>query len=644
MGTGNGIKSFDPATKKFTHYFYEPGNPAGISDYTALAILADSHGNIWVGTNSIAFNKFDKKTGRFTHFKNNPLDTNSISSNIVNDLFEDSKGNLWIGTSGGGVCRYNHKNNTFFTPGRNTQLPWNSVFSIREDNNGNIWLGTNKGLSCYLTTQDEFVTYEEQDGLQSNFFATAGMRDNGSGFKGKDGTMYFGGFNGLNYFDPEQIHPNSYIPPVVITRFKIFDKLQPGKSQDSVITLNYNQNFFSFEFAALNYTNSSKNKYAYQLVGFDPDWIQSGSRNYASYTNLGPGEYVFKVKGSNNDGIWNEKGISVKLIILPPWWRTWLAYAIYGLILITGIWAVDRYQKRRVILAEREKAHEKELAQAKEIEKAYKDLKTTQSQLVHAEKMASLGELTAGIAHEIQNPLNFVNNFSDVNTEIIAEVREAFSSGNLRDAEEMLGTIAENEQKINHHGKRADAIVKGMLQHSRSSSGQKEPTDINALADEYLRLSYYGLRAKDQSFNATIKTDFDQSIGSIDIIPQDIGRVLLNLINNAFYAVNEKKKQLGEGYEPEVTVSTRMGSTSKNEPISQLVNWVMISVRDNGNGIPENIRNKIFQPFFTTKPTGQGTGLGLSLSYDIVKAHGGEIKLTTGENQGTEFIIHLPIT
>lgn len=258
MGTGNGIKSFDPTTKKFRHYFYEPGNPGGISDYTAMAILADSHGNIWVGTNSIAFNKFDKKTGLFRHYKNNALDTNSISSNIVNCLYEDSKGYLWIGTSGGGVCRYDHKNNTFYTPGRKANLPWISVFSISEDHQGNIWLGTNLGLSCYITLKDEFVNYDEQDGLQGNYFATSVMRDKGSSFKGKDGTLYFGGHNGLNYFDPVQIHPNDYIPPVVITKFKIFDKLQPGKNHDSVIILSYDQNFFSFEFAALNFTNPAK--------------------------------------------------------------------------------------------------------------------------------------------------------------------------------------------------------------------------------------------------------------------------------------------------------------------------------------------------------------------------------------------------
>ena len=267
------------------------------------------------------------------------------------------------------------------------------------------------------------------------------------------------------------------------------------------------------------------------------------------------------------------------------------------------------------------------------IEKAYAELKETQQQLVQREKMASLGELTAGIAHEIQNPLNFVNNFSDVNSELLEEAKLELDKGNDAGVKAMLNDIKENEQKINHHGKRADAIVKGMLQHSRTSSGQKEPTDINALANEYLRLAYHGLRAKDKSFNAITKTEFDNSIGKINIVPQEIGRVVLNLINNAFYAVDEKKKVRANVYEPTVTVSTNKANGK-----------VEIKVSDNGNGIPQKVLDKIFQPFFTTKPTGQGTGLGLSLAYDIVtKGHGGELKVETKEGEGSEFIIQLPV-
>ncbi len=274
--------------------------------------------------------------------------------------------------------------------------------------------------------------------------------------------------------------------------------------------------------------------------------------------------------------------------------------------------------------------------QKEELQLTLNELKATQNQLIHSEKMASLGELTAGIAHEIQNPLNFVNNFSEINTELIAEMKQEIEKGNLAEVKTIANDIAENEQKINHHGKRADAIIKGMLQHSRSSNGQKEPTDINKLADEYLRLAYHGLRAKDKSFNATMKTDFDETIGNINVIPQDIGRVILNLITNAFYAAPLPPeggfKDPNYKHDPTVWISTKkMGGK------------ILISVRDNGPGIPQKILDKIFQPFFTTKPTGQGTGLGLSLSYDIVKAHGGELKVETKEGEGTTFIIILPI-
>ena len=267
-----------------------------------------------------------------------------------------------------------------------------------------------------------------------------------------------------------------------------------------------------------------------------------------------------------------------------------------------------------------------------ELNQSLTHLKQTQTQLIQSEKMASLGELTAGIAHEIQNPLNFVNNFSEVNAELIDETESAINDGNSGEAKELLANLKTNQMKIIHHGQRADAIVKGMLQHSRARTGQKEPTDLNRLVDEYLRLSYQGHRTKDNSFFSKIVTHFDQKIGSINIVPQEIWIVLLNLYHNAFYAVSEKKKQVSDEYEPVVSVSTN----KKDQGVE-------IRVRDNGNGIPKKILDKIFQPFFTTKPTGQGTGLGLSLSYDIIKAHGGEIKVDTREGEFTEFVIRLPI-
>jgi len=316
---------------------------------------------------------------------------------------------------------------------------------------------------------------------------------------------------------------------------------------------------------------------------------------------------------------------------------------LIGLLVIISIVLIlvrnNKFRQRAYNLLQKQKTDLDK--QKSKVEQALSELKSTQSQLIQSEKMASLGELTAGIAHEIQNPLNFVNNFSEVNSELIDEADQEIDKGNISEVKTILQDIKENEKKINHHGKRADAIVKGMLQHSRTSSGVKEQTDINALADEYLRLSYHGLKAKDKSFNADFKTEFDPNLPKINVIPQDIGRVLLNLINNAFYAVQVKTQnsaslqqtpQKQPDYNPMVMVSTKNMGTQ-----------IEIRVKDNGPGIPSEIKDKIFQPFFTTKPTGQGTGLGLSLAYDIVKAHGGEITVKSEEREGTEFIILIPI-
>ncbi|MDB5015574.1 MAG: hypothetical protein JWQ84_406 [Mucilaginibacter sp.] len=309
---------------------------------------------------------------------------------------------------------------------------------------------------------------------------------------------------------------------------------------------------------------------------------------------------------------------------------------------IFGRWATSKKQEEELRISAERRAELEALVrertselikQKEELQEIVKELKTTQNQLIQSEKMASLGELTAGIAHEIQNPLNFVNNFSEVSMELLDEMEDELNKGDTEEAKAIAADVKQNLEKIRHHGQRADGIVKGMLQHSRTSNNTKEPTDINKLSDEYLRLAYHGLRAKDKSFNAELLTSFDEKLPQLNVVPQDIGRVLLNLFTNAFYATQQKQRTAGADYKPAVTVTTAI--------VKGVLN---INVKDNGSGIPENIKDKIMQPFFTTKPTGEGTGLGLSLSYDIVvKAHNGKLDLHSVEGEGSEFIITLPL-
>ncbi len=514
-----------------------------------------------------------------------------------------------------------------------------------EDKIGNIWFDCNniiyraipKSTGGYSMDSVSFLRLEPQQ-----YLAMYSDEENNA--------VWFAGSGELIHYDNRSQKNINTNFPALIRRVSligadsvIYDGL-PFTGSEQQPSLLYNNNSLRFEYAATSYDNPTANQYQYFLEGFDKDWSGWTAETKKDYTNLPEGSYQFHVRAKNI-----YKQISLEAIysfeILPPWWRTWWAYTLYAIIFLTAIsllirWRISSIHQEKIILEKKVIQRTAELRAEKEkVESTLSELKSTQAQLIQSEKMASLGELTAGIAHEIQNPLNFVNNFSEVNNELIDEMNAELDKGDINEAKVIAGDIKQNLEKINNHGKRADAIVKGMLQHSRKNTGIKEPTDINALCDEYLRLSYHGLRAKDKSFNATMKTDFDHSIGKINIIPQDIGRVILNLINNAFYAcaerlgstANEKIKFAEKNYQPTVSIQTK-----------KINDKVEIKITDNGKGIPKNIVEKIFQPFFTTKPTGQGTGLGLSLSYDIIKAHGGDIKVESKENEGTTFIINLP--
>jgi signal transduction histidine kinase/ligand-binding sensor domain-containing protein len=588
----------------------------------------------WIGTNGAALIKLnltDNSYKRYNYADDGGNIINPFNSSF--DVLEDKDGIVWIITRGG-LLRFDPEMESFkIIEG----LPSNQISFMIQDLNGNLWFGTPGGISMLdktnKNTQLSFIQYDNTDGINN-------MPLNNSLAITDEGKIFYGGIGGLNTFFPG--NPNKTLPKPVLTNLMVSGEslneiadeigLDTNISEAKSVTLPYNYNNLSLEFAAVHFSRPEKNKLAFMLDGIDEDWNLS-NRKFASYSNLPPGDYEFKIKGANGDGVWNPEISSLKIFITPPWWKTWWAYSLYGILLLFVLWQLHKFQRERTLRLERQKTQQKDLEQAKKIEKAYAELQATQSQLIQSEKMASLGELTAGIAHEIQNPLNFVNNFSEVNIELIDEMLEELKAGNNEEAIEISNDIKENEKKITHHGKRADSIVKGMLKHSRNTSGEREPTNINAIAEEYLRLAYHGLRAKDKSFNATLNTDFDESIGNINVAGQDIGRVILNLITNALHAISPSSHGSNEETvkDPTIWLSTK-----------QIGDDVLIKIKDNGSGIPNKILDKIFQPFFTTKASGQGTGLGLSMSYDIIKSHGGELKVESKEGEGTTFTIVIP--
>jgi ligand-binding sensor domain-containing protein len=348
LGKGNGIRSFNKKTGEFgNYYYYDSKNPEGISDGTAQTIFADSKGNIWIGYGSRGTDKLNKETNRFSHYKHIPSDSGSISSNIVYSFYEDTKGNLWLGTWAGGLCYFDYKKEEFKTFTDKDGLAGTTVFSIVEDNSGHLWLGTRYGLSCFDPVTAKFTNYDYTDGLQGNIFA-AGIRERGAHFKGRDGTLYFGGNNGFNFFNPLEVKASSYKAPIAITQFKLFDKQWIGANESKEIILNYDQNYFSFEFSSLSFYNPAKNQYAYKLEGVDKDWVYSGTRHYVGYTNIDPGKYIFRVKSTNNDGVWNEEGTSMIVIINPPWYRTWWAYVLFTLSFAGLVYAFMRYRINKI--------------------------------------------------------------------------------------------------------------------------------------------------------------------------------------------------------------------------------------------------------------------------------------------------------
>ena len=636
VGGAFGLNMLKRTKNSFGSYEYESIGP--ISDVTRsiYTIVEDDSGEIWAGTQAgFLYRVQIPKTAS----------GNLDISNAVVKGYNDEDGIQGLSGTAviiGGKVYTSGIEGFFYFDLLSESFKKDTVFSFSDEiadiNLDTYGLGGNQFGDVTLDFKGEKRLAKLQpDGsysLEEYPFNLITASFTNAGYTEPNGVFWFGTDEGLLRLDPNMAYKTDYPTPLYFKSVISGDELMtlPEFYGDDIPELLYKNNTISFNYVSPFFVKENRMRYQTFLEGFDEDWSEWESKTSREFSSLPFGTYTFRVKAKNTFNIISEE-IAYSFEVLPPWYATWWAYMLYFLGFSLIVYGLVKVQTGRILAKEKEKNQEKELAQAKEIEKAYEDLKATQSQLVQSEKMASLGELTAGIAHEIQNPLNFVNNFSEVNKELLTEMNEEIEKGNFEEVKALARDIAGNEDKIIFHGKRADNIVKGMLQHTRSSSGEKEPTDINALADEYLRLAYHGLRAKDKSFNAEMATDFDDSIVSINLIPQDMGRVILNLITNAFYASNERKQNTkDEAFKPIVSVSTK-----KNK------NSIEIKVQDNGNGIPKDIIDKIFQPFFTTKPTGQGTGLGLSMSYDIVtKGHGGELKVQTQEGKGTTFTIELP--
>jgi signal transduction histidine kinase/ligand-binding sensor domain-containing protein len=662
-----------------------------LQDVTIGSFLVDSKGNRWYGTENDGLYKYDGE--KLFHLSTKT----GLVSNKINRVTEDPLGNIWVGIDYGNARITNTTLSSFDAQDGLANL----VGVINPDTVNNVlWFGTISGL----VSLDFAQLNNENPGFQQyNYLTGFSIGPIVEPIPDIEGRIWGSGqslfiFNYPALSDIPETTP--YIKNIQINNQSVsWLSLSPSWAKtDSMATINemglkfkerlsgeqlevqfdtyrglrfdsvpapdfvpvnlslpYTNNTISFEFASVSPTYGKSIRYQYRLEGYDDRWSPLSTKKEANFGNLPEGRYTFQLKALNTGGNWSE--ISYPFTIRPPWFRTWWAYVSYVILFSSAIfgfisWRTQRLKEEKILL-------EKEVSnRTLELNQSLENLKSTQAQLIQSEKMASLGELTAGIAHEIQNPLNFVNNFSDINRELVEEAIEELDKGAITETRSILKDLGENSAKITHHGKRADAIVKGMLEHSRANKGEKAPTDLNALADEFVRLSYHGLRAKDKSFNSDFKLELDPNLPKVNVVASDIGRVILNLVNNAFYAgaersrskVDEKAKSTprpsrsfgtgaegGERYKPEVTVKTTMTKF----PSGDL--GVQISVQDNGNGIPDAIKEKIFQPFFTTKPTGSGTGLGLSLSYDIVKAHGGDLKVESKEGEGSEFIIQLPV-
>ena len=602
IGTdGGGLNCFDKKKNEFINFKNNFNDTTGLNSDKIYTIYEDKFATLWIGTDGGGLNKYDKEKSRFYHFLHNPKDTESISNNSVFSIYEDNSGNLWLGTYGGGLNKFDRKKSKFKNYRKSEGLPNEVVYGILEDGEGNLWLSTNKGLVVFDPHTENFRSYDVRDGIQSNEF------NQGAYLKTKDGSMLFGGINGFNFFQPDSLKKNSTIPNVVITDFQLFNKsisvyginsesrkiLSSSISETHELNLTYEDNVISFEFSALDYQTPSKNHYAYYMEGFDKEWnYTDANRRFVTYTNLDPGEYTFKVKGSNNDGVWNEAGTSLKIIINPPWWSTWWAYSLYGVVLLLILLFMRQYDLRRQRLR-----HQLELEHE------------------HSKKLEEIDQMKSrfftNISHEFRTPLTLILGPAE---KIISEMKDT-------DTGRKAGLIKRNANRLLD-------LINQLLDLSKLEAGKlKLEASLSNLSSfvKGIAISFESLaEKKDITLDIQIEKQYIEAYFDKD----KMQKILTNILANAFKFTME-----GGRVELNLTVSN--------------YNSVIISVRDTGIGISAQDVPKIFDRFYQSDSSSTreswGTGVGLALTKELVELHGGEIYVNSKEGEGTEVVVEFPL-
>mgnify|MGYP000462916729 CR=1 FL=1 len=647
IGSEKGLLAYDPDRGTLARYLDRVRTQMGPGPVQPLCMAEGHDGRIWVGSSGeglFCLNPVDGKIDRFVR------EPGGLASNSISCIHRSADGALWMGTLGSGLQRLDPRDMHFTLLTEADGLANNTVYGVLGDAEERLWISSNRGVTRYDPRTRRCMNFVAADGLQDDEFNLGAYATDA------DGRLYFGGGNGLNEFYPREIQGNTHPPRVIITGMHVWAPGQGTRSRlltvaDNHRAFTHDESVITMEFAALEYSDPARNAYSWKLEGLQDSWVDTSHVRFAMFTGLPPGEYTFKLRASNNHGVWSEDTAELAFSIMPPWHGSWwfrslliLTALLLLALLFRGRMRAARERSRQLedqlqqrsgeVAVLRKDVQEKDAA----LDETLNALRSTQTKLTYASKMASLGEMTAGIAHEIKNPINFVNNFAFSSVDIADELKEELEKGEEETplAERiapLLEELVTSAKKISEHGARVDRIVQSMLLHSHGKAGEPEAVVLNAFLDQYVTLAFHGMRAQVQNFTVTILREYDEAVGQVPIIRQDVARVFVNLLNNAFQAVNEQSSDAGDTYEPTVRVRTRREEEN-----------AVVVIEDNGRGVPEALRKKIFEPFFTTKTAGTGTGLGLSLSYEIiVDGHGGTLRYERAELGGACFVIALPV-